>query len=350
MSERDAPLLASRGFAKLDCGIVDSSLWMLDHDALRVWVCFLAKCDSLGFLRASAPALASLCRVPLQRFEEIIAALEAPDPYSRSEENDGRRLQRVSGGWVVLNYLAYRELSQRKAGSHAERQARYRKRMSERDALTGGTVTSDALQSRVTQKEEGRGKREEVEKLLVAPLALPGVLDTPDFRQAWIDWFAYRQEAKLKAWKPATVKAKLAELVALGPNRATEAIRRSIANGWQGIFPSNEPPKSASSAVKVSKLDDKARAALDRIGRRNLEPEVQAGTRSDSGAPVSIQGRLQKTANALPEYLPSRDAWRERITSLSGDSEEIKANLESIGQEIGVPLLSLFNGEAREAA
>jgi hypothetical protein len=64
-------------------------------------------------------------------------------------------------------------------------------------------------------------------------------LVTPEFEQAWKDWIAYRKESKFSPWKPLTVKAKLAELETLGPEAAAAAIRRSIANGWKGIFPDN---------------------------------------------------------------------------------------------------------------
>jgi hypothetical protein len=135
--------MPSRGFAKLDSGIVDSTLWMKDHDVLRVWIALLAKCDAYGIVRASAPAMAHLCMVTLERFEKIIQELCAADPYSRTSSDEGRRLSEIEGGWCIVNYLKYRDLMQRKAMSHAERQARYRKKIKERDYMVTNKVTSD---------------------------------------------------------------------------------------------------------------------------------------------------------------------------------------------------------------
>lgn len=95
-------------FAKLDCGIVDSTIWMQPHDVLRVWIALLAKADARGFVRASVPAMAHLCMVDMQRMEEILELLTSPDPYSRTPTNDGRRLSAVDGGWEIVNYTAYR--------------------------------------------------------------------------------------------------------------------------------------------------------------------------------------------------------------------------------------------------
>ena len=135
--------MPSRGFAKLDSGIVDSTLWMKDHDVLRVWIALLAKCDAYGIVRASAPAMAHLCMVTLERYNTIIGELCGPDPYSRSSSDDGRRLSVIEGGWCITNYLKYRDLMQRKAMSHAERQAKYRQKIKERDAMVTRTVTRD---------------------------------------------------------------------------------------------------------------------------------------------------------------------------------------------------------------
>lgn len=65
---------------------------------------------------------------------------------------------------------------------------------------------------------------------------LPLGLDLPVFREAWKTWFEYRAQARLKAWRPATVALKLTELERMGVERAVAAIHHSIANGYQGIF------------------------------------------------------------------------------------------------------------------
>lgn len=95
-------------FAKLDSGIVNSTLWVQPDDVLRVWIWFLSQADAQGVVRTAAPALALICMKPVDRVREILALLEAPDPDSRSEVEEGRRIRKVPGGWQLINYAAYR--------------------------------------------------------------------------------------------------------------------------------------------------------------------------------------------------------------------------------------------------
>ena len=95
-------------FVKLDSGIVNSTLWVQPHDVLRVWVWFLSQADQHGVVRTAAPSLAHSCMVPLDRTREILELLESPDPDSRSEKNEGRRIRKIDGGWQVVIYETYR--------------------------------------------------------------------------------------------------------------------------------------------------------------------------------------------------------------------------------------------------
>ena len=75
---------------------------------------------------------------------------------------------------------------------------------------------------------------------------IPDQLKTPEFVATWRNWMQDRKDRR----KPLTELAALEQLTALakvGQNPAIEAIRRSIANGWQGLFPertaNNGPPR-----------------------------------------------------------------------------------------------------------
>lgn len=108
MNDPARPTGGGRWFAKLDSGIVDSTLWMQPDDVLRVWVAMMAKANASGYVRASVPSMAHLCRMPIQRLEEILDVLLSPDPYSRTPTDEGRRIRVVDGGWQLINYLSYR--------------------------------------------------------------------------------------------------------------------------------------------------------------------------------------------------------------------------------------------------
>jgi len=97
------------GFTKLWSEIVTSSIWSADDKVRILWVTMLALSDSTGFVAGSVPGLADVSRMTLEDCERALAVLTEPDPYSRSEEFGGRRLDKIDGGWLILNYGKWRE-------------------------------------------------------------------------------------------------------------------------------------------------------------------------------------------------------------------------------------------------
>lgn len=117
----------------------------------------------------------------------------------------------------------------------------------------------------------------------IAPVeetAFPVGLDSAGFRAAWLDWLAYRREAKLGKWKPRTVSAKLAEMAGWGEAAAIESIRSSIANGWQGLF---EPKVAAGATFAQIRPQPKVDPLPD--ARRKLRALVEAVA---EGAEVAV--------------------------------------------------------------
>lgn len=96
------------GFTKLASSIVTSSVWVQDDYILRVWIAMLATADANGVVEASVPGFANLCRVSIEQMEQAIAKLSEIDVYSRSPDHDGRRIEKIDGGWLILNYAKYR--------------------------------------------------------------------------------------------------------------------------------------------------------------------------------------------------------------------------------------------------
>lgn len=76
-----------------------------------IWLTFIASMDQDGFAQyASAANLAHRARVSLEEAEAAVAILEAPDKNSSDEENEGRRVERVPGGWMILNSEKYKDI------------------------------------------------------------------------------------------------------------------------------------------------------------------------------------------------------------------------------------------------
>lgn len=97
------------GFVKLYEDILDSSVWCLDGDTRLVWVTMLAMANKDGLVHAAVPGIANRARVSLEATRKAIEIFQAPDPDSRSQEHEGRRIERRGRDWFIFNYGAHRE-------------------------------------------------------------------------------------------------------------------------------------------------------------------------------------------------------------------------------------------------
>lgn len=102
---------------------------------------------------------------------------------------------------------------------------------------------------------EGKGKErkalpasvvdaEPVNEWEVAPgIILPDGFQTPACKEAILFWLAYKQE-KRQAYKPQGLKALMSSIAKdFTPESLVEAVRKSAASGYQGLFaPSPQPP------------------------------------------------------------------------------------------------------------
>ena len=181
----------------------------------------LAMADRKGRVWASVPGLANRARVDLEDARKAISTLLAPDPDSRTPDFEGRRIEPIDGGWLLLNYAKYREMRDdaERAEQNRQAQARYR---SKRDPLT---ISHDKPQSAQAEAEAYKSKTQ------VAPLALPEWLDAKQ-------WAAYVETRPARARKPATLQAALAKLAKFraAGHDPNEIVATSLANGWQGLF------------------------------------------------------------------------------------------------------------------
>lgn len=95
-------------FTKLFSGIIASTVWQEPDSTRLTWITMLAMADKDGMVAASVPGLAHMARVTLPQCEAALATFLAPDPYSRTPDHDGRRIEPCDGGWVLLNHWLYR--------------------------------------------------------------------------------------------------------------------------------------------------------------------------------------------------------------------------------------------------
>lgn len=131
-------------YNKLFTKILDSSIWLEPTPTRIVWLTFIAAMDEDGF--AAFASIANVARraiVTVAEAEAAIKALEGPDRDSSDPENEGRRIERVPGGWMILNSEKYRAMVTKVM---IQEQTRLRvKRHREKRSVTHVTLSNDPV-------------------------------------------------------------------------------------------------------------------------------------------------------------------------------------------------------------
>src|ERR1700676_2820964 len=141
-------------FVKLDCGILNSTLW-IDRVAREIFITALLMAEPreltepspqiaigkieytgwsvpigwYGFVPAASVGIIARAQVEQAVGMAALERLASPEPQSRSKAFDGRLLVRVDGGFIVLNFMEYRDRDY----TAAIRAARYRDRKKKRE-------------------------------------------------------------------------------------------------------------------------------------------------------------------------------------------------------------------------
>jgi hypothetical protein len=169
-------------YVKLDCGILNSTLWF-ERDAREVFITALLMAEPYelteptaqievssldltgwmvppgwyGFVPAAGVGIIHRAGIDEARGRAALELLCAPELSSRSPEHDGRRLARVDGGYLVLNFIKYRE----KDATTAERSRRWRERQKARKSTVAVTRDSHPDTRDTTLKQKQKQKQEE---------------------------------------------------------------------------------------------------------------------------------------------------------------------------------------------
>lgn len=97
-------------FTKLFTSITESTVWFEPDSTRLVWITMLAMADRKGRVFASVPGLAHRARVTEEQCEAALKCFLSPDTKSRTKDHEGRRIEEIDGGWVLLNHEKYRSI------------------------------------------------------------------------------------------------------------------------------------------------------------------------------------------------------------------------------------------------
>jgi hypothetical protein len=242
-------------FVKLHGSILDSSIWSQTDTTRIVWITMLAMANEHGVVEASVDGLARRAVVDMVACEAALAALLGPDSLSR-DGTTGERIEKVAGGWLVLNHANYRERRTSQQVATASRVARHRAKLklervkavtdnvTERDSMLHLGLLNLSPSEAEAEAEAEKNKNplrgaappaRRSSKLSLDPeTELTG--KPPWLAEAARVWLAYRAEKRQKPYARSGLKALLANLESFGPARAKAAIDHSMASNYQGLF------------------------------------------------------------------------------------------------------------------
>ena len=156
-------------FVKLDTGILHSTLWV-ERDLREVFITALLMAQPYemkepisqiavrsledtgfvvppgwyGFVRAAGIGIINQAQVEIEEGMKALEKLGSPDQESRTPDFGGRRMVRVSGGYLILNYMKYRDMDH----GAAERMRKLRQRRKGERYSNGVTVRPNVTHSR----------------------------------------------------------------------------------------------------------------------------------------------------------------------------------------------------------
>lgn len=105
----------------LVCSITDSSVWSEDSDTRVVWITLLAMADQEGCVWASVDGIARRANVSVDATQEALDKFQEPDPRSRSQVDEGRRVRLIERGYEIINWKAIRELISKESRKASKR-------------------------------------------------------------------------------------------------------------------------------------------------------------------------------------------------------------------------------------
>lgn len=168
-------------------------------EAIVTFTVMIVLADQHGEVDMTAEALSAQTSIPLDIIQRGICQLEAPDPKSRTPDDEGRRIVRVSDardwGWVITNYAHYRAIR-----TAEERREYFKQHKRKQRSKKGGSppLSTESPQSppiAVSSKQEAEG---------TTTTTLATQFGDPDQRTAYLQ---LRGASRVAAGFDATIRA-----------------------------------------------------------------------------------------------------------------------------------------------
>ena len=235
----------SQTFVKLLNSILKSSIWFESYETKIVWITLLAMADRNGNIWATPRAISHDALVPLPETLDALKKFQEPDPESRSEEYEGRRLEVIPGGFHLLNYDRVRNTRDAEIRREQEREAsrRYRERHQESHHPSSSVIIRHQNHPASAQEEAEVDK--DKPKYIVSPQdekpsrRLTAYSD--DFESWWKTWGKYTgikvgKPKSFSYWKVLSSEDQMAAIENL-----SQYVERREAAKVAGVYVPNPP-------------------------------------------------------------------------------------------------------------
>ena len=231
----------SETYSKLFSSITDSTVWAEPNTTRIAWITMLAMADRHGYVGASIPGLANRARITIPEAEAAIHCFLSPDPYSRSQEFEGRRIEVADRGWILLNYERFRDMRDEEARKEYERNRKREQRKSKLSRNVPIVPKCPAVSAHTEAYAEAYIGSTNVDPLV------------------WAEFVSHRKSIR-KPLSALSAQKNMNILAKLSPAQQREAVDATIANNWTGIFPpkvnnginQGNPPTSAVERVRAA--------------------------------------------------------------------------------------------------
>jgi uncharacterized phage protein (TIGR02220 family) len=151
--------LAKKPYVVLDAEILSSSVWSESASVRLVWITLLILCDMDGYVGASLPGIARAAGVSLEEAAAAIERFQQPDPHSRTQALEGRRLAVAERGFQILNFIDHLNRLSSERTKARDRMRRHRQRKAIATSCDAEARDVTPVTSHVPQ---GVGNREQI--------------------------------------------------------------------------------------------------------------------------------------------------------------------------------------------
>lgn len=242
-------------------------------------------------VEGSLPGLADMARVSVDDCMSALEKLMAPDPHSRTADFDGRRIQKIPGGWYIVNGEKYRRLMSMDERREYNRLKKQESRAKQKDEQkppkkpkTGQNPVSTLFDKSAVSAQSDTDTEEEPLPSTPNPPkggfpVLPDELSAVDeMRVAWLDFLADRKARKCPV-TPLSAKRIIKKLEGWGVSKSIVALDMAIERAWKGVFDPDEACRNGSKEVNRRNVGTHETGVnyAEEVRKRTLKQQEQVG-------------------------------------------------------------------------